>query len=66
MAYTTGSLAVYHTPEVNESFCVVQALLSYIASPLTDNQVPRSSKRSWKIGIIVPAFVGPTFIRILP
>ena len=56
----------HQTLPLTESFCALQGLVLYIASPFTFNQSPICVSLSWKIGEIVPSEAGPTFISKLP
>ena len=43
-----------------------QDFVEYIASPFNFNHDPICRSLSWKIGIIQPSWVGPTFKSKLP
>ena len=64
--YYHAHITTYHIWGVEVSFCVCQGLVPYMASPLTLSQSPICSRRSWKIGSILPSAVGPMSISKFP
>ena len=64
--YYHAHITAYHIWGVEVSFCVCQGLVPYMASPLTLSQSPICSRRSWKIGSILPSDVGPMSISKFP